>query len=141
LRRAPLDGCAAPGDACDLDDSYSGICCSRFRRDIECCIDDPNPNDRRDYGQTCNEGFCEGVTETCESDDDCAGDTCFCEDGGCGEGCCDEPVTRLPDTSAGQGKSSATGWLAAAAGAAAFRAGKKLREAPAEVEATGRATG
>jgi hypothetical protein len=127
------DTCAGEGEVCDADaDCCTGICCGGACRDIECCIDDPSPNDRCDDGQTCFEGVCEGVTAVCATDDDCDDDTCCCEDGSCSGDCCDEPVTQLPDTGIGaSGKGSSTGWLAAAAGAAAaFIAGKTLRPNP-----------
>ena len=126
----PPNGCADEGEACELDDNCcAGICCAGFCRDIECCIDEPNPNDRCDDVESCFEGVCQGVTEVCESDEDCDDDTCCCEDGGCSEDCCGEPVTQLPGTGAGASRSASTGLFgAAAAAAAALLAGKKLRE-------------
>lgn len=84
----------------------------------------------RDDGETCNEDICEGVTEICESDDNCAGDTSCCEDGGCDADCCADSVSQVPDTGVGQSGKASTGVFAAAA----LLAGKKLREADAEAE-------
>jgi hypothetical protein len=133
----PPAECRPEGEECEGDlDCCAGICCAGFCRDIECCIDEPSPNDRCDDGQTCFEGICQGVTEICESDDDCVDGACCCDDGGCDEDCCEEEVTQLPGTGVGGGgKRSSKGWMAAAAGAAAaFVAGKKLKRDPKPAE-------
>ena len=42
---AAVVDCVAEGEACEVDgDCCAGICCAGFCRDIECCIDEPNPN-------------------------------------------------------------------------------------------------
>lgn len=140
------DTCVEEGDSCEVDsDCCDGICCVGFCRNIECCIDEPNPNDRCPKGTSCFEGICEGVAEICEGDDDCGAGTCCCEDGSCSEDCCEpeppqeeeeEPVVELPNTGSGTGDSSRTGWLGAAAigAAAAFLGGKSLRPAERVVE-------
>ncbi len=119
----PEEPCTAPGDVCDVDDECcSGICCGGICADIECCVDDADPNDRCAEGTSCFEGICEGVAEICEVDDDCGVGTCCCDDGSCSEDCCDppaedeeEPVTQLPNTGIGGETSSRTGWIGAAA--------------------------
>lgn len=130
--------CVAEGEACEVDgDCCTGICCGGACRDIECCIDDPNPNDRCDDGQACFEGVCEGVSTGCSDDSGCGTGTCCCDDASCSADCCpDDPVTQLPDTGAGLGQGRASGWFGAAiaGAAAAFLGGRKLREQPQPVE-------
>jgi hypothetical protein len=124
---APPETCVADGDACAADaDCCEGICCAGACRAIECCIDDPNPNDRCNDGETCFEGVCEGVSNLCDSDSDCATGTCCCADGSCSADCCE---IQLPNTGSGLGGDRSASWLGAglAAAAAAYLGGRKLR--------------
>ena len=116
-----------PGATCAADtDCCTGICCGNICADIECCIDDPDPNDRCDAGQSCFEGVCEGVSNLCEADSDCASGTCCCDDGTCSEDCCE---IQLPNTGNGIGGTGKSAWFGAglAAAAAAYLSGRKLR--------------
>ncbi len=142
------DTCLDEGVACEADsECCEGICCAGFCRAIECCIDEPNPNDRCPEGTSCFEGICEGVAEFCEDDSTCGTGTCCCDDGSCSEDCCDppvedddEPVTELPNTGVGGDATRSATWIGAAAiGAAmAFLGGKKLKpqESTADSEPT-----
>lgn len=144
--------CALPEEApeCETDEDCVGaaagnlpICCAGVCRDIECCIDDEDPNARCPEGTSCFEGICEQIVcghagdECADSQDCCGASTCeggICvepeDDGGAdvdhGD---DEPVTQLPNTGV-PGDGPANGLIAGvalAAGAAALLAGKKFR--------------
>jgi hypothetical protein len=138
----PGPTCQPEGEICEVDgDCCEGICCAGACRAIECCIDDPNPNDRCADGQTCNEGICAGVSTGCTSDAECGTGTCCCDDGSCSADCCPpapevDPVTDLPNTGIGIGNGGASGWFGAAivGAAAAFLGGKKLRGEPKPTE-------
>ncbi len=130
------DTCLLEGETCETDDECcDGICCAGACRAIECCIDEPNPNDRCPEGTSCFEGICEGVAEFCEDDSTCGTGTCCCDDGSCSEDCCDppvdeeEPVTQLPNTGIGDESAGRSAWIGAAAlgAAAAFLGGKRLK--------------
>jgi hypothetical protein len=57
--------CAGEGEACEEDgDCCAGICCVGACRDIECCIDEPDPNARCPEGTSCFEGVCDPIDET-----------------------------------------------------------------------------
>lgn len=121
---------------CQTDDECAAgaICCGACQQ-IECCLEDFDPNARCPEGATCVESVCAGVTEGCASNADCGRGSCCCGDGSCRPSCCPAtetpeeagPVTQLPDTGVGRVTRPVTGWLAAATGAAAFLAGKRLR--------------
>ena len=125
--------------ACETDDDCGEgeICCGGFCiADIECCIDDEDPNARCAEGSTCFEGVC---VFACKGDSDCAEGTCCCSDGTCSSECCEDVdntppadtggVTTLPNTGIGDGDGNLTGLLGAGlvAGAAAYLAGKKVK--------------
>ncbi len=88
--------CIDEGDACDVDDDCcEGICCAGFCRNIECCIDEEDPNARCPEGTSCFEGICDEINGTCgvlgdpcdivnENADCCSGLVCF-------EAVCDNP--------------------------------------------------
>lgn len=88
--------CVAEGEACAADtDCCEGICCAGFCRNIECCIDEEDPNARCPEGTSCFEGVCDSVDGTCgvlgdpcdianENADCCNGLVCF-------EAICDNP--------------------------------------------------
>jgi hypothetical protein len=124
------DFCA---ECCKDDDCGSGeICCGGACAAIECCIEDPDPNERCPEGTSCFEGVCEFF---CSTNEDCQEGTCCCQDGSCFAECCEKPeepeeppITDLPNTGAGDGRDRSS-WLGAAAlgGAAAFLAGHRLR--------------
>src|SRR6478609_4967816 len=59
-------------------DCEVGMCCAGVCRDIECCIDNPDPNSTCPEGTSCFEGVCDPVLG-CGSDDQCAGDEICCE--------------------------------------------------------------
>jgi hypothetical protein len=159
----PEPGACTSDDECGEDE----ICCAGFCREIECCIDEEDPNARCPEGTSCFEGVCDPITEpgACESDDECPdGAICcagFCreiecciddedpnarcpEGTSCFEGVCDpiddggkkddgtsgtsEPVVALPSTGSGSASGGGTGMMSAilAAGAAAA-AGLGLR--------------
>lgn len=144
----------APEVECEVDDDCvlqaagdieSVICCGGFCiADIECCIDDEDPNDRCAEGATCFEGIC---VFACTDDADCEHGACCCGDGACHSACCEDVdytppaptggVTTLPNTGIARalrgddddddlGSGGLLG-LGLAAGAAAFLAGKKIK--------------
>jgi LPXTG-motif cell wall-anchored protein len=85
----------------------------------------------------CKDGTCsdECCPPLCDTDKDCAEGACCCKDGICSKNCCDkpdeegEPVEKLPSTGVGD-DDQGLGMLGAAAigAAAAYMAGKKLRQ-------------
>lgn len=95
----PID---EPG-ACSTDaDCDTGICCAGFCRDIECCIDDDDPNARCPEGTSCFEGVCDPVTEpgACASDDECGDDEICCAGFCRAIECCiddEDPNARCPE--------------------------------------------
>lgn len=128
--------CAAEGDDCsDDDECCAGICCGGACRDIECCIDDADPNARCDAGETCFEGICDPVCtvegDACSSSSEC------CKDLSCIDGVCafteddDDPedVTSLPSTGSGEETTGPDGTLVTGliAGAAALVAATRVR--------------
>lgn len=132
--------CTAEGETCETDsECCEGICCGNACHNIECCIEDENPNDRCAEGETCFEGICETPMCTVEGDD-CTSSAECCKDLVCIDGTCElddvpdeepdpEPVTNLPNTGVAGDRSGLTGLMGAglAAGAAALLAGKRLR--------------
>jgi hypothetical protein len=96
-------GPALAQDPCTTDDDCeTGICCAGFCRDIECCIDDADPNARCPEGTSCFEGLCDPIEEpgACATDEECAeGEICcagFCR----AIECCideDDPNARCPE--------------------------------------------
>lgn len=129
---------------CETDDDCiapaSGnlpICCAGFCRDIECCIDDEDPNARCPEGTSCFEGICDpivcgGEGDPCADSAECCG-TLVCWESYCAVPVDDEddpaPVTELPNTGSGTDADNAGGagliaGAALAAGAAAFLANK-----------------
>lgn len=138
----------APEAECEVDadcvvgaagDVEAAICCAGACRQLECCIDDADPNARCADGATCFEGIC---VHACKDDADCAGGACCCEDGSCYAECCGDTgytppkptdeVTTLPNTGVAGGGSTPAGLLGAGliAGAAAYLAGKKPGTGP-----------
>jgi hypothetical protein len=132
-----VDADCVVGAAGDIE---GGICCRGACRQIECCIEDADPNARCAEGATCFEGLCVFV---CKGDADCTDGTCCCGDGTCHAACCndgtDTPpvdsdgetsgVTTLPGTGTDDGdeaNGAITGLLGfgLAAGAAAYLAGR-----------------
>jgi len=118
-------------------DVEAAICCGGVCiTDIECCINDEDPNARCAEGSTCFEGVC---VFACKGDSDCAEGTCCCSDGTCSSECCEDVdntppadtggVTTLPNTGIGDGEGNLTGLLGAGlvAGGAAYLAGKKVK--------------
>jgi hypothetical protein len=105
--------CVTGGTPCEDDTDCvaeqageGAICCAGFCREIECCIDDEDPNARCPDGTSCFEGVCDEI------------------DNGGG-------TPTLPNTGAGAGGGSSASLLlgaAALAGGAALLGGKKLRE-------------
>ncbi len=67
--------------SCMIDDDCpdSELCCDSFCRDIECCIDNPDPNSTCPEGTSCFEGYCDPIILGCGNDDECAGDEICCE--------------------------------------------------------------
>ena len=90
-------------DPCTTDDDCdTGICCAGFCRDIECCIDDDDPNARCPEGTSCFEGVCDPVTEpgACASDDECGDDEICCAGFCRAIECCiddEDPNARCPE--------------------------------------------
>ncbi len=88
----PAYGALAQDVACnDATPCAQGICCAGICRDIECCIDNPDPNETCPVGTSCFEGVCDDVP--CTDDAGCAavGGMCcggFCRDIEC---CIDNP--------------------------------------------------
>jgi LPXTG-motif cell wall-anchored protein len=130
-------------DGADQYDCCDGlICCDNLYYGAsvcaECCVDHDCP-----HGGQCDQGECKHV---CKNDQQCPWGTCCCNDGTCSSTCChhphphpkppkpkpsDAPVTSLPAT--GVGETENTGGLLGitlGVAAAAFVAGKKLRETP-----------
>jgi LPXTG-motif cell wall-anchored protein len=109
--------CCGPGDPL-------GVC-----RDVECCIDNPDPNETCPEGTSCFEGQCDPLCV----EEECDEGTCCCNDQTCSADCCE--VTNLPDTGVGDREKNVA-WIGAAAigGAAAYLAGRRLREREATVE-------
>jgi hypothetical protein len=114
-------------------DVDAAICCAGACRQIECCIDDEDPNARCAEGSSCFEGIC---VFACKGDSDCETGTCCCSDGTCSSDCCEgapppetDDVTTLPTTGIGDSDGGLNGLLGAGivAGAAVYLAGKKLR--------------
>lgn len=93
---------AVDGASCtDHTDCDSGeICCASVCRAIECCIDNPDPNETCPDGTSCFEGYCDPITLGCGSDDECAADEICCG-GVCAaiECCIDDadPNARCPE--------------------------------------------
>jgi len=105
--------CDTDGD-CVQPSSGTGadaICCAGFCREIECCIDDEDPNARCPDGTSCFEGSCDAVDTSGEEPEP------------------EVPVT-LPSTGVGgeDGLNPLLG-VSIVAGAAALLAGKRLRRA------------
>jgi hypothetical protein len=145
--------CAEEGGSCEGDaDCCEGICCAGSCRNIECCIDEEDPNARCPEGTSCFEGICDevicgGEGAACDDSSECCGElvcykgTCAVprddddddHDGG-GEhgGGVREPVTQLPSTGvAGEdGRDGLIAGAVLAAGTAALLAGKKLAPKP-----------
>ncbi len=115
---------SAPGCATHADCATDEICCSGACLAIECCIDNPDPNETCPEGTSCFEGYCDTVCETAG----CGDGQCCCDDGSCSADCCDAPINVLPATGSGSASTSGT-WVAAAAigGAAAYVAARKTR--------------
>ncbi len=75
----PAYGALAQDVPCDVDaDCDVGMCCAGICRDIECCIDNPNPNATCPENTTCFEGQCVTQCETvgCADDEICCGGVC-----------------------------------------------------------------
>ncbi len=78
------------------------ICCGGFCRELECCIEDADPNARCPEGTSCFEGVCDPIDEpvACESDDTCSEGEICCA-GACRaiECCIDDadPNARCPE--------------------------------------------
>jgi LPXTG-motif cell wall-anchored protein len=75
------------------------ICCNGTCANIECCIDEPNPNARCPEGTSCFEGMCDPILG-CGSDADCAGDEICCEGVCAAIECCigdADPNARCPE--------------------------------------------
>jgi hypothetical protein len=146
--------CCAEGEVCNAD----GNCSTSCKADKDCasgehcdkkvgyCVANECAKDTDCPGtKVCTGGIC---VAQCSKDSDCAsGDVCT--DGSCaagegesggGESGGEEGsgVTELPSTGVGRGKSGGSSWLGAAmiGGAAAYLAGKKLRQdaTPTDVE-------
>jgi len=119
---------SAPGCLVHADCAETEICCSGACLAIECCIDNPDPNETCPEGTSCFEGYCDTICETRGCDDG----QCCCDDGSCSADCCSAP-TVLPATGSGSTATSNT-WVAAAAigGAAAYVAARKTRVPEAE---------
>jgi len=120
--------CADDGQCC------TGICCGGICADIECCIEDKDPNGRCNEGEVCFEGVCDPidtptpeatVAETTVPGDPTATVAPTAE-------ATTAPVTQLPNTGAGGDSPSRTSWFGAAAigSAAAFLGGKRLMQKP-----------
>jgi hypothetical protein len=106
----PEPGACASDDDCGEDH----ICCAGFCREIECCIDEEDPNARCSEGTSCFEGVCDPIDDGGKKDDGTSGTS--------------EPVVALPSTGSGSASGGGTGMMSAilAAGAAAA-AGLGLR--------------
>lgn len=89
-------------DACEShEDCGEGeICCADVCRVMECCIDNPNPNETCDEGTSCFEGYCDPIVLGCGNDDECAGDEICCEGVCAAIECCigdADPNARCPE--------------------------------------------
>lgn len=76
------------------------ICCNGVCADIQCCIDDDDPNARCPEGTSCFEGYCDPIILGCGSDAECAGDEICCEGVCAAIQCCmgdDDPNARCPE--------------------------------------------
>ncbi len=86
---------------CTIDDNCDvGMCCAGVCRDIECCIDNPDPNATCPEGTSCFEGQCDPIQLGCGSDDQCAGDEICCEGVCAAIQCCigdADPNARCPE--------------------------------------------
>jgi LPXTG-motif cell wall-anchored protein len=118
------------------------VCCYGLSNNVcaQCCIDE-----HCDAGGTCEDGVCV-YPILCIDDKGCPEHTCCCGDGSCSWHCCehhhhhphphpkpptptpDAPVTTLPATGSGQENTSSGLLGAAALGAAALFAAKKVRD-------------
>ncbi|CAN5600949.1 hypothetical protein BH23CHL5_BH23CHL5_23750 [soil metagenome] len=135
----------------DAECGEGSICCAGVCREIECCIDEADPNARCPEGTTCSEGIC---FDFCTDDNECEDGACCCPDGSCLQDCCaddpdtdddpdaddDDPlISTLPNTGIGQGQDSGR-WVGASlvAGAAVWLASRQIRQSPGDSpEATG----
>ena len=87
-------GCSTDADCAETD-----ICCAGTCREIECCIDNPDPNATCPEGTSCFEGFCDPILG-CGSDEECAGDEICCEGVCAAIECCmgdADPNARCPE--------------------------------------------
>src|SRR5690606_19560092 len=101
------------------------ICCAGFCRQIECCIDEEDPNARCPEGTSCFEGMCDPIEDGGQEGDGTNGEA-------------KPPVVALPTTGSGSATGGSSGMLSAIlAGGAAVAAGLGLRARraqPAEAE-------
>jgi LPXTG-motif cell wall-anchored protein len=118
------------------------VCCYGLSNNVcaQCCIDE-----NCDAGGTCEDGVCV-YPILCIDDKGCPEHTCCCDDGSCSWHCCDHhhhhphphpkppkptpeaPVTTLPATGSGKENTSSGLLGAAALGAAALFAAKRVRD-------------
>lgn len=76
------------------------ICCNGVCSDMQCCIDDADPNARCPEGTSCFEGYCDPIMLGCGSDSECAGDEICCEGVCAAIQCCmgdADPNARCPE--------------------------------------------
>ncbi len=88
-------------DTCEIDDDCeTGICCGGVCANIQCCIDDEDPNARCSEGTSCFEGYCDPIVLGCGSDDECASDEICCNGVCAAIECCiddEDPNARCPE--------------------------------------------
>jgi hypothetical protein len=136
---APID-CESDADCvAPAGEDAAFICCAGACMQIECCMEDEDPNARCGEGETCFEGYCDPVQCVVENGD-CGSTAECCKDLVCVDGSCvfvePEPapgpdtggVVTLPSTGAGVGADGFDPLLGVglAAGATALLAAKKL---------------
>ncbi len=109
-------------ESCTTDDDCGAeeICCAGACREIECCIDEDDPNARCPAGTSCFEGVCDPVDNNDDDDDNSDDDD-------------DDDTVTLPNTGSGAasaGKEVPMSAVLAAGAAAAFTARKLLQRSP-----------
>ena len=89
-----VQSCESDADCIDI-----GMCCAGVCRDMECCIDNPDPNATCPEGTSCFEGQCDPILG-CGDDSECAGDEICCNDVCAAIECCideEDPNARCPE--------------------------------------------
>lgn len=96
----PAYGALAQDTCTTHDDCLEDeICCAGTCRAIECCTDNPNPNETCPPGTSCFEGYCDEILG-CGNDSQCATDEICCNGVCAAIECCiddEDPNARCPE--------------------------------------------